>query len=57
MEVKDIKNKELREKALYYQRIHWRVNGWNGMLSSAFYWWKTEEGSDFWGKVDRGEYE
>ena len=56
MEVKDIKNKELREKALYYQRIHWEGDDdWDGRLITAFKWDKTEEGSLFWGKLDRGQ--
>ena len=51
MKIKDIKDKEIRERADYY-REHENKSEY---LNDAFLWANTTEGYDFWMRVNNGE--
>ena len=58
MKIRDIKDNELRERAIRcsveYDGVPWRDDFLDCYLSVAFDWWETEEGHQFWKDVDSG---
>ena len=52
MKISEIKDKELRELAeLRRSESDWK---YSDILDSAFSWYNTKEGADFWDDVDEG---
>jgi len=59
MRIKDIKDNDLRAKAIRYSveydGVSWREDFLDCYLSVAFDWSETEEGHQFWSLVNYGE--